>query len=294
MGEINAKITVENSGDREYFERGDRPERRRAPREDRDRRTGDRDLRRTVVQHRLHGWSTGKQGADRSGRAPDAGPDPGLHAPTAGAAGSRTAANRGAIAEKGRTTRAEAMRIERTGEYPIELVRTSLRRHITGTSALNIPERRINTGDWHELSTWFADRPGRVEEWQLTNEKGDRRLLDHLGQWGIRDARPGLARLQHPGAKEDRVVWAASHDRAVIEESWRRLSEVEGPGARPAPFDQHELQKMLGYPDQWIRVRWWAWRLRGVMTASERELWDSWREEWWPWDRNARSTRRSA
>ena len=59
---------------------------------------------------------------------------------------------------------------------------------------------------------------------------------------------PRLAHLGHPGAKNREKVWAASHDRAVIEEGWRRVSlDAEG-GLRHPPFDRYELQKLLAIP----------------------------------------------
>ena len=39
---------------------------------------------------------------------------------------------------------------------------------------------------------------------------------------------------------------------------------------------------MLPYPDQWLRLHWWVWRLRAAMTVSEGELWDRSRKEWSP------------
>ena len=178
-------------------------------------------------------------------------------------------------------------------EYPVELVPTTPRHHITGTTALNIPATYRMGGDWHKHSTWFSPRPERLDDRDVTTEQKHGRLLDRLGLWGLRDARGGLAELGHPGADSRERVWAATYDRAVIEESWELLTEHVRTGARHPAFDQYELQRLLGYPDQWIRLRWWGWRLRAVMTAAERDLWDEWRKEWWPWDNAANGTRRS-
>ena len=177
--------------------------------------------------------------------------------------------------------------------YPVELVPTTTRRHITGTTALNIPATYRMGGDWHKHSTSFSHRPESLDGGDLTNERTHGRLLDRLGRSGLRDARKGLAELGHPGADYPEKVWAATHDRAVVEESWELLTQRVRTGERHPAFDQYELQKLLLYPDQWIRLRWWSWRLRAVMTAAERELWDQWREEWWPWDKETRSTRQS-
>ncbi len=97
-------------------------------------------------------------------------------------------------------------------EYPVELVPTTPRRHITGTTALNIPATYRMGGDWHKHSTWFSHRPERLDDRDLTTEQKHGRLLDRLGLWGLRDARKGLAELGHPGADSRERVWAATYD----------------------------------------------------------------------------------
>ena len=73
-----------------------------------------------------------------------------------------------------------------------------------------------------------------MEEFDLTTEATHGRLLDHLERWGVRDARPGLAQLGHPGGKATEIVWAASHDRAVVEEAWRHVTRDAGGQREPA------------------------------------------------------------
>ena len=166
--------------------------------------------------------------------------------------------------------------------YAVQLVATSRRRHITGTTALNIPAGWRLGGDWHQGSTWFAPRPEALDDRDLTSEQTHGRLLDLLGGRGLRDARRGLARLGHPGAESRAKVWAASHDRAVIEAGWHMLMRWTKCGLTHPPFDLMELERLLPHPDQWVRLHWWAWRLRRVMTPTERELWDRWRKQWTP------------
>ena len=40
---------------------------------------------------------------------------------------------------------------------------------------------------------------------------------------------------------------------------------------------QASFERILPYPDQWVRVRWWTWRLRGVLTPMELAAWDEWK-----------------
>ena len=166
---------------------------------------------------------------------------------------------------------------------PVEIGRTTRRRHITGTAALNIPQRhRMSSGDWHEHATWFWHEPETLREGSLTNEATHGRLLYVLGLWGLRDARWGLAELGHPAGRRREPVWVATHDRAVVEAGWSSVVNQAPVGVDHPPFDIWELLRLLAYPDQWVRLHWWAWRLRAVMSASERELWDRWRRAWWP------------
>ena len=83
-------------------------------------------------------------------------------------------------------------------EYPVQPIPTTRRRHITGTTAPNTPERRRLGGDWHEQSTWFGNQPASLSVTDLTDEATYGRLLDRLGRWGVRDARGGLAQVYQP------------------------------------------------------------------------------------------------
>ena len=165
---------------------------------------------------------------------------------------------------------------------PVEMVPTTAREHITGFAALNIPHAWRLGGDWHEA--WFDVKPTRVSDHHITDERCFGRLLDQLGRRGLRDARPGLALLDHPARDWPEKVWAATHERAVIEMAWARLERMAGknmPAGLP-PVDQYDFYRILPHPDQWVRVRWWAWRLRRVLTGTELPVWDEWRKEWWP------------
>ena len=170
----------------------------------------------------------------------------------------------------------------RERDIPVDLLPTTARNHITGFAALNIPYVRRLSGDWHEA--WFDTRPESVAPFHMTDEKLYGRLLNRLGGSGLRDARGGLVLLGHPGGYYPEKVWAATHERAVLEMAWARLSGITAedlPIGLP-PIDRDDFERILPYPDQWIRVRWWAWRLRGVLNPTELAAWDDWQKEWWP------------
>ncbi len=169
-------------------------------------------------------------------------------------------------------------------DVPIGLVPTTPRRHITGSLALNLPYVRRMSGDWHEGIWWDVKPTTLSTPYELTDEATYGRLLDCLGNSGLRDARPGLAELRHPGAKWPEKAWAADHDRAAIEMAWARLQDEEGAGLGPGrpPVDSYDFYRILPYPDQWLRVRWWAWRVASVLTKDELAIWNAWRKEWWP------------
>ena len=166
--------------------------------------------------------------------------------------------------------------------FPVGLVPTTPRRHVTGAAALNLPHRWRLGGDWHQ--SWFGVRPTELAPDLLTDERRFARLLDRLGRAGLRDARPGLALIGHPGRRAPSKVWAATHERAVVETAWARLQRIAGTEVAPGlpPIDREDFYRVLPHPDQWGRVRWWAWRLRAVLTPDELAIWTEWQKEWWP------------
>ncbi len=165
---------------------------------------------------------------------------------------------------------------------PVEMVPTTAREHITGFAALNIPHAWRLSGDWHEA--WFDIKPTRVSPCHIINERRFGRLLDRLGRGGLRDSRPGLALLGHPARNWPEKVWAATHERAVIEMAWARLERLAGrdiPIGLPA-IDHYDFCRILPHPDQWVRVRWWAWRLRRVPTPTGLTIWNELEKGWRP------------
>lgn len=169
---------------------------------------------------------------------------------------------------------------------PVTIGATSPRRHITGTTAMNIPNPRLwSSGDWHKQATWFGPAPDSLDDVHYTDEETYGAVLDRLGRSGLRDARAGLRRLGHPGGDSATKIWAATHDRAVIEMAWAGLMQDRRYGEDRAvpPVDSLELARWLAYPHQWIRLHWWAWRLRWSLQHEERRKWDRWRKEWTPW-----------
>ena len=170
----------------------------------------------------------------------------------------------------------------RPNHIPVEMVPTTAREHITGSATLNIPNPRREVGDWHEA--WFDIEPRRVAPEHVTDEKHFGPLLDRLGSKGLRDARAGLALLGHSAGSAPARIWAATHERAVMETAWARLQRMTGkdmPVGLP-PIDHHDFYRVLPHPDQWVRVRWCAWRLQKVLTPAERTLWSVWHRERWP------------
>ena len=159
-------------------------------------------------------------------------------------------------------------------DIPVEIFPTTAREHVMGCAALNIPNPRREGGDWHEA--WFDIEPRQVAPEHVTDEKRFGRLLDRLGSSGLRDARAGLALLGHPAESAPARIWAATHERAVVEMAWARLRRMAGkdvPVGLP-PIDHHDFYGVLPHPDQWVRVRWWAWRLQaGVAGVSEGPGW---------------------
>ena len=181
---------------------------------------------------------------------------------------------------------------ERFANVPVDIGPTSVRRHITGSFALNIPNAPLDHGgDWHQCGAWFTTEPETVQETAFTNEEEYRPLLNRLGRRGLRDARAGLKRLNHPGGEQPTKIWAATYDRAALEIAWRWLQKYgprRGRNMCP-PIDSRELARWLPYPHQWIRLHWYAWRLRNDLDGEKLQEWDAWRRSWWPWVETVRT-----
>ena len=155
---------------------------------------------------------------------------------------------------------------------PVEMVPTTAREHITGSAALNIPHRWRLGGDWHQ--SWFDVRTTRVSPDQITDERRFGRLLDRLGRTGLRDARPGLGLLHHPARDWPEKVWAATHERAVVEMAWAQLERMAGenvPVGLP-PTDCHDFYRNPA-PQ-------WAGQNRPFVGTSKPASMSSW--TYWP------------
>ncbi len=87
--------------------------------------------------------------------------------------------------------------------------------------------------------------------------------------------------MGHPAANYPRKVWAASHERAVIEMTWEQLHGPFGyRRAQPIPAFYFDDLPTL-YPGPMLRLLWWAWRLRKVVHPEGFAVWETWRREWW-------------
>ena len=121
---------------------------------------------------------------------------------------------------------------------PVQMVPTTAREHITGFAALNIPHGGRPGGDWHEA--WFDVKPAQVSPYHLTNEARFGRLLDRLGQGGLRDARPGLRLLEHPAGDWPEKIWGSNA---------RARCNRDGLGAAPTDGGQrHASRATAGGP----------------------------------------------
>ena len=181
---------------------------------------------------------------------------------------------------------ARALEARPLATFPITIGPTSARRHVTGLFALNIPNAPLSHGgDWHQSASWFTSNPKALEESALTNEREYEPLLNRLGKQGLRDARAGLQRLNHPAAGEKNKVWAATFDRAALELAWHALvteSTISRNGVGP-PVDPRELARWLLYPHQWLRLHWLAQLVRRDLEGHALKRWDQWRRSWSPW-----------
>ena len=174
---------------------------------------------------------------------------------------------------------------QRPTRIPIQIGRTDVRRHLTGSCALNIPNAPLlHGGDWHQCCGWFTRELQELRKSAYTNEREHGRLLDRIGGIGLRDARAGLRRLSHPAGEGTAKVWAATYDRAVLETAWRYLQNhgTQDMTEDHKPIDPRELARWLPYPHQWLRLHTLAWMLRNDLDGKRLARWDDWRHSWSP------------
>ena len=168
---------------------------------------------------------------------------------------------------------------------PVEIGRTTPERHITGMMALNIPDPEQPGGDWHSHASWFSTATEKLNETDYSDQRTYGTVQSVLGNNGVKDARPGLAELGHPAGADPHPVWAATYDRAVIEIAWQQLftDRERGKDEEYPPADEREIGRWIFRTIHWLRLNWWAWRLRWSLSGLERRKWDNWRGEWRPW-----------
>ena len=162
------------------------------------------------------------------------------------------------------------------------MVATTARQHVTGFAALNIPHARRLGGDWHDA--WFDVKSTRVSPHHVTDEQRFGRLLDRSAAAACATLRPGLALLGHPAAASPEKVWAATHERAVVEMAWARLDgmtaeDLAGGAAAGGP---RQLRAGPAVPGPMGAGPLVGVAPAGVLTPMERAAWDTWQREWSP------------
>ena len=69
---------------------------------------------------------------------------------------------------------------------PVVVGPTTRQRHITGTAALNIPDRWDVGGDWHMHATWFATEPESLLSRDFTDDETYAGVFETLCTGGVR------------------------------------------------------------------------------------------------------------
>ena len=61
----------------------------------------------------------------------------------------------------------------------------------------------------------------------------------------------------------------------MIELAWDQLQSTVGTGLAPGwpPIDNDDYFRLMRYPDQWVRIRWWSWHVCGILTEEELAIW---------------------
>ena len=147
--------------------------------------------------------------------------------------GTRTVSTLGTPTE---TTRREALRYHPRRGWAVGVGRTGATRYISGLDALNLCEIEANQarGDWHREATWwsptYVDRDGWPETVTLWGPDGEREAAP--GSAALRDVRRALATLEHPDAKRNESIWAATMAQATVDLAWDALHQGGEPPSR--------------------------------------------------------------
>ena len=141
-------------------------------------------------------------------------------------------------AREGSTSRRTRAPWHRRRGWPVAIASTRMSAYLSGTEALNLPAASDDPdrGDWHEPWTWWTptylgpgDQPYRAELW---GPDGD--VAGAPGSPRLRDARPSLALIEHPSARNREPVHAATVAQAVIDLAWHAFDKGHEPPDRRA------------------------------------------------------------
>ena len=177
---------------------------------------------------------------------------------------------------------------------PVRIGETSPRQYITGLQALNLIDPDCeSSGDWHMRGSWFVPsqgiRPQGFEALLANKDRSGFVLVTPaalLGEARLFDARPSLRRMGHPEGGADARVWAAHHDRAVVDGAWQWLHDC--PFGFPGPYDGPMVAKWLWTDSQFEHLHRLARKVESELSGDARQLWSIWMRDLTPdadWER---------
>ena len=177
---------------------------------------------------------------------------------------------------------------------PVRIGPTSARQYVTGLQALNLIDPEFeSSGDWHMQGSWFVSAEGvhpRAYEALLANKARFGYVLatpaELLGEDRLFDARPSLQRLGHPEGDSTEPVWAAHHDRAIVDGAWKWLHP--NPSLFPGPYYGPAVANWLWTNAQFAHLHRLARKVESTLSGNRRHLWATWMRDLTPdaeWER---------
>ncbi len=203
------------------------------------------------------------------------------------------------MSDQGRPTRKHPMAAAEQA-IPVRIGPTSVRHYISGHQALNLIDPDCpSSGDSQSDGAWFVPHQGRTRDGMdalIANRTQDGYLFrtphELLGWDRLFDARPSLRFIGHPEGEADVPVWAAHHDRAIIDGGWSWLTEQ--PSGFPGSYDGPSVAEWLWTDVQFGHVHRLARKLETSLDGEARRLWRRWMRDLTPdaeWERGTHMRR---
>ena len=170
-----------------------------------------------------------------------------------------------------------AARRHPTRGWPRAIGPTSASAYLSGLESLNLrgADPGASPGDWHREGTWwtqwFTAADGRPYTATLWGPEG--RWPGAPVKKALRDARPGLAALEHPEGQSATPIWCTTLPHATVDLAWHAIARgSDPPGVR-------EIERWLNEAERTEAVRVAERAGAAARDHDQRQRWEQWRRD---------------